>query len=115
MANTVKRADTQKTIQIIDLLREVCSKDDSGRAVYKEGYSDAEVGRKLDVSHFAVGRIRRELFGELHRQGGPIRLADVRDKLKEVEEALDEIDARLQSLERSIGSHAMLISKHMHK
>jgi len=90
MART-RYASPSKIIEIHQKLEEILTKVDGG-VQYPSGYTDIRMGNMLGVSAHTIGRVRKDMFGDL-----------VPKNPKAKSEQVDEFEFRIQKLERQVG------------
>lgn len=85
-----QRMDVTQTLAVVELLRVNCEKvGETDFCRYKDGWNDKRIANMVGVSHNSVGRVRREILGDLKAGRGEsnpnnvsVRLAHIEDFLK---------------------------------
>lgn len=94
--NKFKRMDTNKTVKLYELLKEVLKPEDNGYFSYSGKYDDSVVAQIINVGAKTVAYHRVKLFGKLKNEGEHISLAQATQKI-------EELAARVEFLERELG------------
>lgn len=66
-----KRATLRQIAAIVTTLEEVIVQFSPGKCHYKEGHSDSSIAKPHGLHPAHVGRIRRDMFGELVKPPKP--------------------------------------------